>query len=334
MLFVIGILSTLVIGFLIGQGLQNSRPGERFVDPLLQVSIGLMLLMLGMRMGSNEEVIRNFGQIGLVSAIITVLLWIGGVAGVVIARKALGLDKYARMKRDAGSEEGPLDSPGTEDRDAEAGTNSGTLTTIVILVSVTAGLLLGYFLVRRVLDEQQYVLFDEYSRKLMMAGLFMLVFLIGYSMGLAGTVIQEIRKAGFRVFVIALSVIAGTTVMGVFCGLVLPQITLRESLAVSYGFGWFTYAPILIEGAGHEIAAAISFMHNVMRELFGIVLIPILARKLGYLEVCSLPGIASMDVGMPVVRQACREDIVIYGFVIGFMDELAAIVLMPLAIGA
>ena len=75
-------------------------------------------------------------------------------------------------------------------------------------------------------------------------------------------------------------------------------------------------------------------MHNVMRELFGIVLIPILAKKLGYLEVCSLPGIASMDVGMPVVRQACREDIVIYGFVIGFMDELAAIVLMPLAIGA
>ena len=328
MQFIIALLSTLVIAFLIGMRLQHSKPGERFIDPAIQVSVAIMLLMLGMRMGSNEEVIRNFGQIGLISAVITVLLWIGAVAGVAISRRVLGIDKYGRLSS-AGSP-GEIDHAETGDAQADSG---GNMTTIVILASVAAGLLIGFLPVRRMLDEAQYAVFDRVTLILMDIGLLMLVFLIGYSMGITGTVIQEIRKAGFRVFAIALSVLVGTTVMGMVCGLILSQLTVRESLAVSYGFGWFTYAPILIEGAGHEIAAAISFMHNVLRELCGLVLIPILAKRLGYLEVCALPGIASMDVGMPIVRQATREDIVIYGFVIGFIDEIAAILLMPLAIG-
>ena len=85
--------------------------------------------------------------------------------------------------------------------------------------------------------------------------------------------------------------------------------------------------------AGHEIAGAISFLHNVLRELIGIILIPILARRVGYIEINVLPGIACMDVAMPIVRQATRDGIIAYAFIIGFFEELTATFLLPGIIG-
>ena len=122
-------------------------------------------------------------------------------------------------------------------------------------------------------------------------------------MGLSGTIIGQLKKIGGRVFVFPAAVILGTTVFCILLGLVLPMITVRESLAIGYGYGWYTYAPIAISNAGHEIASAISFMHNVFRELGGIVLIPILAGKIGYIEATGLPGIAAMTYN--VARKRC-----------------------------
>ena len=61
---------------------------------------------------------------------------------------------------------------------------------------------------------------------------------------------------------------------------------------MGFGFGWYTFAPVTITGAGHAMAGAVSFMHNVIRETCGIILIPVLAKKIGYIEVCDLPGVA------------------------------------------
>lgn len=40
----------------------------------------------------------------------------------------------------------------------------------------------------------------------------------------------------------------------------------------------------------YDRASAVCFLHNVMRELFAIVLIPFVAKKIGYVETVGLPG--------------------------------------------
>ena len=122
-------------------------------------------------------------------------------------------------------------------------------------------------------------------------------------------------------------------VVGALMSLILP-LTLRESLAVSFGFGWYTFAPVAISNAGHVIASAVSFMHNVFREMGGIVLIPLLAKKIGYIEVTSLPGVAAMDIGLTLVEKATRPDIIVYSFAIGMSQSLLVPLLVPLVIGA
>ena len=74
-------------------------------------------------------------------------------------------------------------------------------------------------------------------------------------------------------------------------------------------------------------------MHNVIREVSGIILIPVAAKKIGYLEAASIPGIAAMDVCVPIVARACRPDTVIYSFSIGLIMCVVTSVGVPLAMG-
>ena len=62
--------------------------------------------------------------------------------------------------------------------------------------------------------------------------------------------------------------------------------------------------------------------------------IPLAARKIGYLEAASIPGIAAMDVCIPIVGRACRPDTVIYSFAIGAIMCAVTSVGVPLIMGA
>ena len=74
-------------------------------------------------------------------------------------------------------------------------------------------------------------------------------------------------------------------------------------------------------------------MHNVIREVTGIILIPVAAKKIGYLEAASIPGIAAMDVCIPIVSRSCRSDTVIYSFAIGVIMCMVTSVGVPLFMG-
>ena len=110
-------------------------------------------------------------------------------------------------------------------------------------------------------------------------------------------------------------------------------LSLKEALAVGAGFGWYTLAPGIIMEAGYITASAISFLHNVMRELFSILFIPLVAQKIGYIETTGMPGAAAMDVCLPIVEKATRSDIAVYSFVSGVILSILVPVLVPVIIG-
>ena len=83
----------------------------------------------------------------------------------------------------------------------------------------------------------------------------------------------------------------------------------------------------------HMIASAISFMHNVIREVTGIIFIPLAAKKIGSLESTGLPGIAAMDVCLPIIERSCGENAVIYGFATGVIMCIVTSLGVPLIMG-
>lgn len=331
----------MLLGYFFGSRLRRYADRLGFINIIMLVCISLLVLLMGIRMGANEEVIRSLGTIGAEALAITVLLMAGAVLSVTVTRKLLGMDKQGYIIRSKGC---PLEDDGAFGRDASAvdaaseaapGENGGASSNLMswlILISVAAGLLAGYFLIRERITDLDA--FDSMTSLMMTIGLCILLHVIGIDMGVSGTVVKQLKNIGARVLAFPVAVVLGTTLTAVLIGLVFDNLTVRESLAISYGFGWYTFAPITITNAGHVVAGAVSFMHNVFREMSGIVLIPVLAKYIGYIEVTALTGVAGMDICMPIVERATRQEIIVYSFAIGLVESFLVPFLTPLVLGA
>lgn len=156
----------------------------------------------------------------------------------------------------------------------------------------------------------------------------LLVF-IGLELGIEGKVLQNIREAGARILSVPATVIVATFTASALCSLFLP-ISLKECLAIGAGFGWYSLAPSIIMDQGYMTAGAISFLHNILRELLSILIVPTVARHVGYIECTGLGGATSMDVGLPVVEQSTNGITAVYAFVSGAVLSLLVPVLVPL----
>jgi uncharacterized membrane protein YbjE (DUF340 family) len=291
----------------------------------------ILVMVMGMRMGSNEEVIANLSTIGISAFLMTVVIMGCSILAIFMARHAMKIDKYGRMKSSAaGTSASEVNEAFGSSKEEEEGGSSNS-TTIAIIASVAAGMALGYFAVRN-LFEGNMEMFDTLAGNTIKIGLCLLLVFIGLDLGLDGTVVDNFKKVGLRILVFPAVVIAGTLAGAAACSLFM-DFSLKECLAIGAGFGWYTLAPGIIMENGYVTASAVAFLHNVMRELFSIIFIPLVAKKIGYIETTGMPGAAAMDVCLPIVEKSTRGDIAVYSFVSGVILSTAVPIMVPLIIG-
>ncbi len=306
-----------------------------FVQRALMPVVYILVLIMGLRMGVNEQVTSNLGTIGVQSLIITVFAVVGSMLFITGVRKIMGMDKYGNLKTKVESKADAEEDKAIESAsgDEQKLSKSDIMSTCIILGLVVVGMLIGYFVIAgmmpQILDE-----FDVISGHSLTVFLCCLLFCVGFDLGMQGTVISSIKEVGVRALAFPFAAVIGSIIIGTAASMFFG-FTMREGIAISAGFGWYTYAPTVIASAGSEfmVASAVSFMHNVIREVSGIVLIPILAKKIGYLEMTGIPGVAAMDVCMPIVERSCRHDTVVYSFAVGLLMCIVTSLLVPLAMG-
>lgn len=335
--------SFLIIGYIIAW--RSAKKGKTFAGlaKAMMVTVYGLCLIMGLRMGANEQVIGNLGTIGLMSLVITICCIAGSLGAIFLTRKIFGMDRKGRFIADLAAAEakagggtlaGGTDSEGTGKSDqAEEQGSMDLKSTFMILGIVAAGMLIGAFFILRQTQEVLH-LFDVASNDALIVLLCILMFFVGLDLGGSEEVIRSIRRAGFRVLVFPFATMIGTMAAGVAVCL-LMGLTLKEGSAICVGFGWYSYAPIVIASAGQQymIASAISFMHNVIREVTGIIFIPLVAKKIGYLESTGVPGIAAMDVCLPIVERSCGPNLVVYAFATGVIMCIVTSLGVPLIMG-
>lgn len=315
--------SALILMYIVGMKLRNRKEKLGWVESAMNFMVYLLVLLMGLRMGANKEIVDSLGTIGIQSLIVTVITIVMSVLGITLSRKILKMDRYGNVGEDR--------LPKGEAPVKKAGTNvAGIKSTIIIGGVVAAGMLVGYFLIYKKFGVQ-----DEFMIKsdpYLTACLVLLIGTVGLTLGLDGSVFRNIKKAGAGIILFPIAAVLGSVIGGVIYAAISPM-NLREGIAIACGFGWYTYAPNVILQAGYPVASAISFLHNVLREVAGIIGIPFLTQKIGYVEACAVPGVAAMDVCMPIVERSAREDTVVYSFGIGLLMCLSVPVLVPLVIG-
>ena len=326
-----------VIGYFAGAIMRKNNREMGFAGKVPLVAITILVFIMGSRIGSDESIVRSLDTIGLTALGMTLFMMAGSVAAVFALRKAMGFDKEGRRRNLTGTpDECSMKTAPEEDQPDDAGAAACEETehekekvrtdhtmTICIVTSVAAGIAAGYL----ILPDS----FIEITGSIIVVGLCLLLFFVGVDIGLEGTIINSFREAGWRIVIFPFAVIAGTMVGAIAASLVLP-VGLRDSMCVGAGFGWYTLAPAMLADYSLKVSA-LSFMHNVMREMIAILIIPAVARKVGYIECTSLPGAAAMDVCLPIVEGATRGDIAVYSFVTGAVLSVAVPVMVSALAG-
>ena len=320
------------IGYVMGSKARDKRDKLAWTGKIQTLALILLVVVMGMRMGSNSEITDNLSTIGISSLVITISVLFLSVGSTFITRKIMGMDKYGNFSR---AEESCLSTEIAESHSHtsdESENKSGFNTmTIIIVAAVAAGMMAGYFIIRNVFAGNMDA-FDNLAGWSLKISLCVLLIFVGMDLGIEGTVITNFKKVGWRVFVfpvvIGVSTLVGAGISGVIMGF-----SLKEALAIGAGYSWYSVAPGIIMEAGYITASAVSFLHNVLRELCAILFIPLVASKIGYIETTSMPGAAAMDVCLPIVEKATKGDIAVYSFVTGVILSILVPVLVPLIIG-
>lgn len=308
-----------VIGGFIGKKIQNIYP---WMDTLQNSFLIFLIASLGIKIGTNDDVMRNFGRLGIYAFIFTIVIMLGSIGAVSLLKKIFITGKSAPVTSASPSvslQEKPdyrKDPSGEDDKGTGAGIKKVSL---MIIGSLTFGIIIGFVW-------NEYIL-EDLIGNFIKFGLCALLFFVGFEFGVRGNFIESLKLAGPYAVIVPVGVILGTFAGSVVISFFMP-ISIRESLAIGSGFGWYSLAPSIMMDKGYVMAGTISFMHNIMRELIGILAIPLVAKKVGYAESVSLPGSSCMDVCLPIIEKSASSEAALYSFFTGGVLAILAPVLV------
>lgn len=300
-------------GFAIGTILKKRHVCLLWTGKAQTAIIMVIIVAMGIRMGANEEITENLGEIGLSALLLTVLALVFTIAGLHFARKLMGIDRYGRLKKEEDAEE-------TDSGEKVRGHINKM--TVMILLAIIAGMLMGRFV-------PAMAGFDATLGTTINVGLCLLLFSIGLDLGMEESGTQNVKAVGARAFVFPAVTAVSTLLAGMLGGLLLGM-NVAESMAVVSGFSWYTLAPGLIMDAGFLQAGAIALLSNILREVFSFIFVPIVAKNIGYIESIGMPGAAAMDVCLPIVERSTGADVAVYSLMSGMVLSLMVPFLAPL----
>ncbi|NMR85319.1 lysine exporter LysO family protein, partial [Vibrio parahaemolyticus] len=113
-------------------------------------------------------------------------------------------------------------------------------------------------------------------------GLILLLFFVGIDIGLNKSVFSRIKAKGIKILLVPIAIIAGSILGSAIAGVIL-KLPFNEAGAIGAGLGWYSLSSILIASYSSELSA-LAFISNVIRELIAIMIIPIIANKMWFID--------------------------------------------------
>ena len=119
--------------------------------------------------------------------------------------------------------------------------------------------------------------------------LYLLIFLVGVSMGCNPDLKKILKGVSPKLFLLPLATISGTLLFSALASLLISEWNVFDCLAVGSGMGYYSLSSVLISqykeaSLGMQMAAelgTIALLANIFREMFTLVGTPLLARWFG-----------------------------------------------------
>lgn len=195
--------------------------------------------------------------------------------------------------------------------------------TIRILISLVAGVIFGMLFLPET-DLAAINLFTE-------GALALLIFTVGFDLGLEDNLWKKVKSLPKMVlaipFMIALGSIFGAVIVSK-----LLRLPLGEGVLVGSGFGWYSLSAVIIAQTYDVSIGALALLTNVFREVFALILIPPVARKISFLAAVAPGGATTMDVTLPVIAQNTDNQTALIAFYSGTVLTFLVPIVVPFII--
>lgn len=191
---------------------------------------------------------------------------------------------------------------------------------ISIITALLGGIISGYYILPQSLTNSTEIIIT--------IALNILIFSVGIDVGSNKSLIENLKKKGFKLLCIPLCIIAGSMIGGLITG-ILFNTPSNISLAIASGFGWYSLSGIILTSLCNAEVGTVAFLTNIFRELIAIVTIPFLAKYLNYYTTIAPAGATSMDTTLPLISESTNSQIAFIAFANGVVLSSLVPVLVP-----
>lgn len=311
----------LCIGIIIGYA-QRRRPSfVRGADTCARWLVCLLLLSLGLSLGTNSAVLAQFGMIGFNTVLICAGSTLGSaIAGLGVFRLFFWKDHAAEAARCSAAKMAQPMAKNAENGVAKAVGNALRNCALLLLMFI-AGFGLG-------LSKAQFL--QKIPENLPELILHVLLLMVGISIGSAPQTWRSVSSMGLKIFLVPFAAAIGSLAGGIVISPLIPGLSVPHILAVASGFGYYSLASIIISAKGLPVLGAISLLCNLLRELGVIMLIPLILRFFGPLGAISAAGAASMDTVLPFIARHTSSKYAILAIINGTVLTILVPFLVPM----
>lgn len=158
--------------------------------------------------------------------------------------------------------------------------------------------------------------------------LFVLMFLVGISIGSDKNAFYVLRKLNFKVLLVPLTVVIGSLVGTSVISIILSGINVKEAMAVGAGFGYYSLSSIFIGQLHSQELGVIALLSNIFREIITLLAVPLLVKYFGKLAGIATGGATAMDTTLPIIVKFTGKD---YG-IIAIFSGITLTILVPVLV--
>ncbi|WP_430810936.1 MULTISPECIES: lysine exporter LysO family protein [unclassified Carboxylicivirga] len=158
--------------------------------------------------------------------------------------------------------------------------------------------------------------------------LFILMFLVGISIGSDRNAFYILRKLNVKVVLVPLSVIVGSLVGASVVSFMLSDVNVKEAMAVGAGFGYYSLSSIFIGQLHSQELGVVALLSNIFREIITLLAVPILVKYFGKLAGIATGGATAMDTTLPVIVKFTGKE---YG-IVAIFSGIVLTILVPVLV--
>ena len=296
------------------------EPVLKTFDRLMNLALVVLMAVIGINIGVSEEVMNNLGRIGFNCMAISLTAIAGAVALVVLCEKTVMPLEKIRLQVAAEARQNPLAPlPAVP---ADDGSKSGFSPLVLVMPGfIAAGILVGWLL----LSGHNVAWVDT----VLTVSLIFLYTGVGVSLASSKSVFGYIRRLGLRILWMPLAIFCGCLLGGLVSGMILG-VPMNWSVMSASGMGYYSLTgAFMTETYGIE-AGTYGFIVNVSRDVFTVLLLPVLIRISKGSPIASGAG-GCMDTMLVPVSRYVGPELSLVALISGTILTFVVPVWLPIA---